>query len=60
MTCRRCRRPAELHCPGCTTCWPDYSCAPTCDAEPEEVAAAVEAIEQWEITNAAALQVGAA
>lgn len=48
MTCKRCHRPEGLHCPGCGTCWPDHMCAPTCDAEPEEVAAAAAEIEEWE------------
>jgi hypothetical protein len=50
--CRRCRRPFDLHCPGCGTCDPDYTCPPTCDAEPEEVAAAAAAVEQWEEAQA--------
>lgn len=51
-TCRRCRRPGDLHCPGCGTCDPDFTCPPTCDADPQEVAAAADAVEQWEQAQA--------
>lgn len=52
MTCRRCRRPEDLHCPGCQTCWPDFTCPPTCDADPEAVSAAAEAVDRWEEAHA--------
>lgn len=46
--CRRCDRPADLHCPGCATCWPDDTCSLLCDAEPEDLDRVVGAIEDWQ------------
>lgn len=51
MTCRRCRRPSELHCPGCATCWPDHSCSPFCDADPDTVVLIAAAVDEWEETH---------
>lgn len=47
MTCRRCGRTAELHCPGCGTCWPDFTCTPDCDAGPALVALVAAGVDEW-------------
>ncbi len=45
--CRCCGRPDDLHCPGCGTCQPGYRCSLLCDADPEQLDAAIGRAEEW-------------